>query len=156
MSVSPLLITLDEFVGLCIQKATYDGIDENHWSVLRRELMNDKSIVSDLPDFTHRYTNAGAFRTAMQRLGGYAARKEHILNGFNPLIARLENSSGHPMKRDAEAILQTVKCHQHKTGGLQLEARFSPRPRRIWLSDRSLLCRRTRRSRENLRKGFRH
>lgn len=108
MPVSPLLIKLDEFIDLCIKKATYNNGDDIRWSQLRRELLSDSNIASNLPDFVHRYPSPDAFRLAMQREGGYAERRERIWSGFKPLVEHVESSSGHPMKADAENILKTI------------------------------------------------
>ena len=77
---------------ILIAASTGGDIDDDTYTVLRRELMHDHEIRSMVPDFVLNYRNLDAFWPYIKNAApSYSERRQLIRTAFNPLVDHLED-----------------------------------------------------------------
>lgn len=100
------LEALEMMQNLLLAFATGGGGDNTIYVRLRRRLLADGVLVTKLPSYIKTCTSLQQFWPAIQRVGGYAARRERIWADFGGLINMLEATA--PADSDISDALKTL------------------------------------------------
>jgi hypothetical protein len=101
-----VIIDLQTFQNLLIDKATGSEISEEDYINLRGKLINNSKVKSKLPDFVQTCRSSTQFWQFIKQLfPTYKERREYLWNQLNPVISYAEQHSTMPSD---EAISQAI------------------------------------------------
>lgn len=101
-----LLMLTEKVKTLLIARATGQNPDENEYKNYRKELLSKQNLKSLMPLFVKHYSNLSEFWIYIKpKYATYAARREHIIEEFKPLINFIENLNKNPIHSSTKITL---------------------------------------------------
>jgi hypothetical protein len=94
MDPNTLREDVEALQNMLIARATGGAADDAGYRTLRDELMNDALVRDALPSFVRSSRDLSQFWAYISKHSGYATRRTHIWEAFNPLLDRLEFPAG--------------------------------------------------------------
>lgn len=88
-SLSELKEKISEFEEILIDIATASPENDGNFDKLREEIMGNEKLEGAIPEFISTKRNPYMFRTYMQNIGGYKARRNYIYGEFTALYDRI-------------------------------------------------------------------
>lgn len=92
MDSNTLRENVESLQNVLIARATGGTADEVGYRALREELIAEPSLRDRLPSFVRSSRDLSQFWAYISKITGYAARRTHIWEAFNPLLDSLESS----------------------------------------------------------------
>ena len=106
MSAGHLFIQAELLQNMMIARATGGEVQAGDYSEAREALVREDSIQHLLPSFIHTARSPDQFWAYIkQKSENYAGRREHIWNGFGPLLQHLERSGSVPADEMVSDVL---------------------------------------------------
>lgn len=104
-----LTCTVESLQNLCLSYATGGGGDEGEYRELRRQVLDNPSVSDKLPRFVRTCRDLGQFWAYIKGFAPtYAERRQHIWDGFRPLLERLEAGGDSPAAEEAAERMRVV------------------------------------------------
>jgi hypothetical protein len=90
MDLKLLREDVEALQNILISRATGGPADDPEYRTLRETLLAEQSIREALPSFVRTSRDLSQFWAYISKYSGYAARRTHIWEAFNPLLDKLE------------------------------------------------------------------
>jgi len=107
MNARELFIQAESFQNMMLARATGGEVKPHEYSEARESLIREVSIQHLLPSFIHTARSPDQFWSYIkQKSDKYAGRREHIWEGFRPLMEHLERVDSAPADEMVSTVLE--------------------------------------------------